>query len=340
VRLLLERGADPNARDVGDNALPLHFAAGGGPIDSARLLIEAGSDVRGVGDLHELEAIGWATVFAEARRDVVALLVERGARHHIFSAIALGDHDLIRNLVADEARALDRRLSKFEQKQSALHYVIAPPDGLVGGLFRTGEHYRTLELLIELGADLEAKDAKGRTPLDIAMLLGDAEAMRMLHAAGAAVPTSPAHPETKLSDIAPTIRGLRPMIGVRDIEATVAWYRAVGFEVGGTNVDSGTMNWASVHFGSAEIMFTLSPADSDDRMSGLSLWMDTDRLDELYALLKERQMERARAALEGRPSDLPDVAFAADLYTAFYGQREFAIRDPNGVTLNFCQPVG
>ena len=29
VRLLIEHGADPNARDVGDNATPLHFAAGG-----------------------------------------------------------------------------------------------------------------------------------------------------------------------------------------------------------------------------------------------------------------------------------------------------------------------
>jgi hypothetical protein len=79
---------------------------------------------------------------------------------------------------------------------------------------------------------------------------------------------------------------------------------------------------------------------SDNGLAGLSIWMNTDRLDDLYALLKERQLERARAALEGRPSDLPDVSFATDLYTAFYGQREFAIRDPNGVTLNFCQPVG
>ena len=51
-----------------------------------------------------------------------------------------------------------------------MHYVIAPADGLVGGLFRTGDHYRTLEALIDLGADLEAGDAKGRTPLAVAML--------------------------------------------------------------------------------------------------------------------------------------------------------------------------
>jgi ankyrin repeat protein len=72
--------------------------------------------------------------------------------------------------------------------------VVAPADGLVGGLFRTGGHYRTLDLLIELGADLDAPDAKGRTPLAMAMLRGDVEAMRRLHAAGASPPAVPDAP--------------------------------------------------------------------------------------------------------------------------------------------------
>ena len=69
VRLLLQYGADPNARDDGDNALPLHFAAGGGPIDSVRALLDGGSDVHGLGDAHRMDVIGWSTLFAEARRD-------------------------------------------------------------------------------------------------------------------------------------------------------------------------------------------------------------------------------------------------------------------------------
>lgn len=338
VRLLLAHGADPNARDVGDNALALHFAAGGGPLDSVRALLDAGSDVHGFGDLHELEVIGWATVFAEARRDVVDLLVERGARHHVFSAIALGDPDLLRRVVQEDSDAIKRRLSRFEQEQTALHYVVAPADGLVGGLFRTGEHYRTLELLIELGADLEARDAKGRTPLDVAMLRGDREAMRLLHAAGAKEPESLEASQREMpSDLAATVGRLTPMLGVPDMEATVAWYRSIGFQLADSHGEEGKIDWASVKLGEAEIMFV--PSSEPRANVGAELWLRTDRLDDLYSFLKRLQLERARAALAGEATDMPEVRFTVDLYTAFYGQREFGIRDSNGVELMFYQPL-
>jgi ankyrin repeat protein/catechol 2,3-dioxygenase-like lactoylglutathione lyase family enzyme len=340
VRLLLEYGADPNARDAGDNALPLHFAAGGGPLDSVRLLLDAGSDVHGVGDVHRLEVIGWATIFEKARRDVVDLLVERGARHHVFSAIALGDLDLVQRVVEEDPEAIRRRLSRFEQEQSALHYVIAPPDGLVGGLFRTGDHYRTLELLIELGADLEARDMKGRTPMAVAMLRGDREAMRLLDAAGAKKPESlDASPPEAPAKLAASMKKLTPMLGVPDIDATVAWYRAIGFELAGSHGEDGKMDWASVTFGDAEIMFVPSGDAWRSQTAGLSLWIRTDRLDDVYSQLKRLQLERARAVLAGEATDAPDVRFKLDLYTAFYGQREFGIRDPNGVELMFFQPL-
>src|SRR4030095_12671335 len=51
VRVLLAHGADPNARDGGDNATPLHFAAAHGDVESVRLLLDAGADVHGTGDL-------------------------------------------------------------------------------------------------------------------------------------------------------------------------------------------------------------------------------------------------------------------------------------------------
>ena len=67
VRVLLAHGADPNARDGGDNATPLHFAAAQGNVDSVRLLLDAGADVRGMGDVHNGEVIGCQLATSRAR---------------------------------------------------------------------------------------------------------------------------------------------------------------------------------------------------------------------------------------------------------------------------------
>lgn len=174
VRRLLAHGADPNAREAGDNAYALHFAAGYGHLETVRALLDAGGDVHGVGDVHEADVIGWATVLCppgEIPWEVVSLLLERGARHHIFSAIAVGDLDLIQKLVEENPEALDRRLSRFEQGQSPLHFALS----------RNRDDI--LDFLIDLGADLEAEDRNGQTPLAVAMLRGDRAAMSRLHAA-------------------------------------------------------------------------------------------------------------------------------------------------------------
>ena len=270
---------------------------------------------------------------------MVDLLVERGARHHIFTAIALGDLDLLRRVVRDDPKAMTRRLSKYEQEQTALHYVIAPADGLVGGLFRTGGHYRTLELLIELGADLEALDAKGRTPLAVAMLRGDVEAMRRLHAAGARQP-APAEPGPGTpAALSPSMKKLTPMLSVQDMQATIEWYQSIGFELAGSYGENGSLNWASMHFGDVEIMFVPSSEAWRQHTSGVSVWIRTDRIDDIYAHLKARQLERARALLAGDAVSALDVRFTLDLHTAFYGQREFGVVDPNGVHVMFAQLV-
>jgi ankyrin repeat protein len=150
VRLLLEHGADPNARDTEDNASALHGAAGHGHLETARALLDAGADVHGAGDVHEGGVIGWAA--REGNDAVIKLLLERGARHHIFSAIAIGDQDVVRKLVEENPECLSSRRSRFESGQTPLHMVIAPPDGLSG----RGQDYAMLDLLIRLGADVEA----------------------------------------------------------------------------------------------------------------------------------------------------------------------------------------
>lgn len=340
VRLLLERGADVNARDAGDNAYALHFASGAGGVEVVRALLDAGGDVHGVGDAHELEVIGWATCFGPTiPHDVLELLLERGARHHIFSAIATQDHDAIRKVVEDNPVALSRRLSRTENRQTALHYVIAPPDGLLGGGFRNGEHYAMLDLLTELGADLEATDDKGRTPLAVAMLRGDEEGMRRLKAAGAKVPKQVDGPsfEQKILEVAKNVKKADAMISVPNVRATVEWYKSIGFQLEGEHEIDTNAAWAGMSFGGWFLM--LVPGGTANARQPVSFWLRTDGVDDLYQVLKKRQMERSAAMLRNEKSEIPEARFVQDLHNAFYGEREFAIADLNGYELHFVQAI-
>jgi ankyrin repeat protein/catechol 2,3-dioxygenase-like lactoylglutathione lyase family enzyme len=331
LRLLIAHGADPNVRDTADNASPLHFAAASGTLESVRILLDAGADVHGAGDLHKGDVIGWAA--REGHEAVIALLLARGARHHIFSAMALGDLDLVERLVEEDPGCLSRRRSRFEGGQTPLHTACAPPDGLSGT-----PNYALLQRLIELGADVEAKDDNGRTPMAVAMLRGDREAMRLLHAGGAKAP-GPSDRPTALKDMTAmggSVRKSAPMFRVPDMRATVHWYESIGFTVDERYEDGGELMFARVSFGNGEL--TLSPGGTAGPRD-VSLWFFTDRVQQLYERLKERQLRAAQSALAGSAGDEPDVRFQEDLYEPFYGGRQFSILDNNDLPLIFWQPV-
>jgi ankyrin repeat protein len=155
VDLLLARGIDPNVRENGDNTYPMHWAAAAGNLDVVRRLADAGGDVVGSGDDHALEVIGWATGWDgcddDAHRAVADFLVSRGARHHIYSAIAVHDDQLIRRLVAEDPSELSRAQSRNEDFRLPLHFAVQK--GLP----------RIVKLLLDLGADPFATDGSGFT---------------------------------------------------------------------------------------------------------------------------------------------------------------------------------
>jgi len=155
LELLLQRGLDVNVRERGDNTYAMHWAAAAGALDAVRILADAGGDVVGAGDDHELQVIGWATCWQEtddeAHRAVARFLVSRGARHHIFSAVAMNLADEVRRIVADDASALNRRQSRNENHRTPLHFAV---------LMHRAE---MVNLLLELGADPLAVDGSGQT---------------------------------------------------------------------------------------------------------------------------------------------------------------------------------
>src|SRR3989441_2190759 len=156
VDLLLRRGLDPNAREKGDNTYAMHWAAAAGKLDVVRRLADAGGDVIGHGDDHEMEIIGWATCWDGTddadHRAVVEFLLSRGARHHMFSAIAGNLGDEVRRLVASNPAALASRMSRNENHQTPLHFAVG--------------HNRPqlVPLLLELGADPLIADGFGFPP--------------------------------------------------------------------------------------------------------------------------------------------------------------------------------
>ena len=158
VDLLLRRGLDANAREEGDNTTAMHWAAAAGKLDVVRRLADAGGEVIGEGDDHELAIIGWATCWEgcddDAHRAVADFLVSRGARHHIFSAIATRNEDEVRRIVREDPSQLNRRMSRNELHQLPLHFAVRM------------NRPRMVELLLELGADPFGVDAVGQPAVE------------------------------------------------------------------------------------------------------------------------------------------------------------------------------
>ena len=267
--------------------------------------------MHGTGDVHHGDVIGWAA--RKGNEAVIDLLIERGARHHIFSAMAIGDRTLVEQLVEDNAECLCAADPDSRTGTRLLHAAFAPPDGL--GFLSGAPDYAMLELLIKLGADLEAADDKGRTPMAVALLRDDREAMRLLRAAGAKEPPAARRNQDRSRDevlaAAKSVSKSSPMFTVRDMRATLQWYRSIGFIVEEEYEDGGDVVFARLTFGAGEL--ALSPGGNPGPRD-VSLWFFTDRVQDLYELMKERQLPFQEVLSTRRSTE--DVSSASRTSTA------------------------
>jgi uncharacterized protein len=175
VRTLLDRGADPNIRDEGDNAYPIHFAAERGELDIVRLLVEHGADPIGEGTTHELDVVGWAVCFEYGNHvEVARYLLAHGARYTLFTATALGEADVIRELARTGAD-VNRRMDRTNHRRTALHLAVIK------------KQPRALAALVDAEADVNVEDAAGLTALDTAALRGEHAMAQALIDAGATI---------------------------------------------------------------------------------------------------------------------------------------------------------
>lgn len=173
IKLLFDRGADLSVRDFPDNATPLHVAAAISDLETVQMLVEAGADVIGEGDDYEVGVLGWATCFRQIRADVAGYLLAHGARLNLWSAIALDSADQVRTMVLQDRSLLTARMTRNQHRRTALHHAAAKNQPAM------------VRLLLELGADPNATDATGATPLTTASQEGaDPAIVTMLLDAG------------------------------------------------------------------------------------------------------------------------------------------------------------
>lgn len=98
--------SDPNCVNApgGDGCHPLHFAQ---HLEVARLLVQRGADLNARDEDHHSTPVQWRIKDAA---EVVRFLLDQGAHPDIFLAAALGDLDLTRDILAAEPTATQQRI--------------------------------------------------------------------------------------------------------------------------------------------------------------------------------------------------------------------------------------
>ena len=128
-----------------------------------------------------------------------------------------------------------------------------------------------------------------------------------------------------MSDDRPNVRRLIPLVWVKDIGTTVAFYRdRLGFTMAGSWEEHGKLTWCQLERGGAALMFQ-QPHHTDvpveDRTRGVTLYFICDDADAMHVDLTAQGLEVAA----------PD--------TVFYAMRQATVFDPDGYEVCFESPV-
>ena len=286
VDLLLQRGFSVDLRDRWDNATALHWAAQGGHLPVMDRLLAAGADIDSTGDLHEIGAIGWATCFQRVQSEAAEFLLERGAKPNIFSAVALDRAELVRQLVDADRSVLAAKMSRFEQHRTPLHLAVLK------------NRPQMVALLLELGADVSARDDRGNTALNLATAKTDRRIAGLLIKGGADPKEQGAN--RFLSSV--------PILNVKSVRASIDYYvHKLGFEKEWDWGDPPTFGcvWRD------QVRIFLCEGGQGAPGTWISIFVqDVDALHEDY--------QRRGATIRQAPANFP------------WGVREMNVEDPDG----------
>lgn len=146
VRLLVELGVDINGKAGSEP--PLHCAARAGRLETVKLLVELGADVHARDKYWNSPPLGFANY--KNQRKVVEYLLQFA---RIWEAVEYGGLERVSTLLRENPECVTVR---DDVGRTPLHYP-----------FRDTQHgAEIIELLIKHGADINARDNEGRTPVD------------------------------------------------------------------------------------------------------------------------------------------------------------------------------
>ncbi|HET7105591.1 MAG TPA: VOC family protein [Candidatus Acidoferrum sp.] len=126
------------------------------------------------------------------------------------------------------------------------------------------------------------------------------------------------------------VKRLTTVLLVKDIEPVIPfWVDRLGFTKTIEVPDGNKLGFIAFQKGSAEVMYQTYASVEKDAPKEVAatagrgpsyLYMEVDNLDAVLAAMK-------------------DVKLVMPLRTAFYGMREFIVKDPGGHFITFAQPV-
>ncbi|MEO8179996.1 MAG: ankyrin repeat domain-containing protein [Deltaproteobacteria bacterium] len=172
VSFLLDTGANLELRSSGhgdSGGTPLHWAAQYGHLGVVQQLVERGADLNPEEEVGEDGGVGSHLDFLE-HEEIARYLVERGTHADLFSAVRLG--------LVERARAL---LDRDSTLLSSRRFVDWTPLHLAARKNQPA----LVDLLVERGADLQARDRHDRTPVELALFAGCRESYAALLKLGA-----------------------------------------------------------------------------------------------------------------------------------------------------------
>ncbi len=172
AQFLLEAGASLELRSSGGGdggGTPLHWAAHYGHLGVVQRLVEHGADLNPDEDVGDDGGVGSHIDFLE-HEEIARYLIQRGTNADLFSAVRLGLVDRARALLdRDSALLVSRRFVDW----TPLHLAARKNQPAL------------VDLLVERGADLDARDRFDRTPIELALFAGCRESYSRLLGLGA-----------------------------------------------------------------------------------------------------------------------------------------------------------